>query len=1162
MDLVVKVTDDFVGLSAASAQGGKALDPGPADATHGAVKLTYPGQPGRPGQPGQPGLPGWPVVTTQACVIDDPAPDLCSVRWNDEEESWAVTFKQIPAQAIEDGLSLSGRLTVTAWDVYANRSERELLRGLEIESLDPVVELTAETPAWRDQEAARDWYPGTGSIGFDALIADCLVLDGEGGCSDNPLQAGLRGYEVRIGSAENGQFSGQPGRGAYADGYDAGAWVDHLRAGYGDAATDQLTNNHCTAEGECRIEIKATDRAGNQGSDAASVWVDRVAPVVDAISFQSQGGIGDPGADVTRGVRPSRAAGYRYFSQNQVTITVAVSDPGEQAGVGAGAKQVALYLLDLGRGQTEPVLFDTATVADGRATFVLAQDFKGAVLARVSDRVGNQDGDFYANGMLVLETTSKHAAEAHIASNLAAVSQSKAGVDASGLPLFGSNVTLTLQVMDSYSGIAEVGCTYTTETNARSRPCSPDLSGWTRHFGDPADSAAVTRAAYAFTVTDDANGIVLNWWVKDRTGHYTFASADTGQAGQGVDRRARLSVDKTAPAVVGVTWNDVSPDPANQSYYRADRQATVVVKDRNFTAAGAKIATGGAASGWTQTGARDDWTYRATISYTRDADYLASAEVTTVTDSAGHSLASALRLPDWTLDKTAPVISVSYDNTAARNSNFYGQARTATVTVQEHNFDASRVVLTDTSALADGSAGNVGGFDWTLGPWRSDGDTHSASLRFASDGKFAFAATVADRAGNTGTALGRQEFYVDQTKPAITILRNPGGQPLADGAAIGADQVVAPVVEVTDNIDIGDADNTEVTVKLTAVDDRSRGFGEPVARRIARGTSFSFDSLPALRSNDGIYRVEVSAVDNAGQEQTESVLFMVNRFGSVYLFDSETRVMVDAANPLQEPNDVSITEYNVSPLVDREVKVIRNGQDTKILDDAEFTVSTGAEHGWNKAVYSIPAALFQTEGSYEVRLWTKDQTGNVSQNDVVRGGAEDADRIECSAAQWAAMVEDCVDGAAVSFRIDKTPPGITVADLEAGGRYEVAELPVRFEVTDFFADNIDWVTVQIDGQDVAVTDLGDGFREVIVPSAFSPQSVVITAMDKSGRESTRQFEDVLVTNDRLAVWFNNTPLFVGSVIGAAVLVFGLFWLAVWWLRHRREGREPVAGRTA
>jgi hypothetical protein len=372
---------------------------------------------------------------------------------------------------------------------------------------------------------------------------------------------------------------------------------------------------------------------------------------------------------------------------------------------------------------------------------------------------------------------------------------------------------------------------------------------------------------------------------------------------------------------------------------------------------------------------------------------------------------------------------------------------------------------------------------------------------------------------------------------------------------------IAPVVLVTDNIYLGANDHGDFKVTLTAADGRTRTITEPATQDNASGKSFGFAALPELRASDGVYQLDVAVVDNAGQTETAAAAFMVNRFGSVYMFDSATQQMVEAANPLQDARDIAITEVNVSPLEEREVKTIHNGQDTKILSDSEVKVTEGSEHGWNTMTYSMPASLFEAEGTYEVRLWTKDALGNVSQNDEPRDDAEDAPLIECGDAQWATLIDGCAEGAAISFRIDKTPPTITVADLKEGGKYEVASLPVTFEVTDFFEDNIASVGVQVNGADVPATNTGGDTWEVTVPNAFRSQSVVFTAVDKSGRESVREIGDVLVTNNGWAIWFNNTPLFIGSIIGAAVAVFGAMWLIILFRRRRRDGKER-SGATA
>ena len=76
----------------------------------------------------------------------------------------------------------------------------------------------------------------------------------------------------------------------------------------------------------------------------------------------------------------------------------------------------------------------------------------------------------------------------------------------------------------------------------------------------------------------------------------------------------------------------------------------------------------------------------------------------------------------FTIDKTAPTITVSYDNNSARNGNYYKADRTATVTIIEHNFDVNRVNVS--FSADDKKLPNMSG-------WSSSGDQHTATMLIA-----------------------------------------------------------------------------------------------------------------------------------------------------------------------------------------------------------------------------------------------------------------------------------------------------------------------------------------------------------------------------------------------------------------------------------------------
>lgn len=74
--------------------------------------------------------------------------------------------------------------------------------------------------------------------------------------------------------------------------------------------------------------------------------------------------------------------------------------------------------------------------------------------------------------------------------------------------------------------------------------------------------------------------------------------------------------------------------------------------------------------------------------------------------------------------------------------------------------------------------------------WSNNGDTHTATIRFANDGDYSFILDFVDLAGNKAETYTQGEFTIDLTKPKITF----GG--VGDKSANRGD--VAPTVTFSD----------------------------------------------------------------------------------------------------------------------------------------------------------------------------------------------------------------------------------------------------------------------------------------------------------------------------------------------------------------------------
>ena len=56
-----------------------------------------------------------------------------------------------------------------------------------------------------------------------------------------------------------------------------------------------------------------------------------------------------------------------------------------------------------------------------------------------------------------------------------------------------------------------------------------------------------------------------------------------------------------------------------------------------------------------------------------------------------------------------------------------------------------------------------------------------------------------------------------------------------------------------------------------------------------------------------------------------------------------------------------------------------------------------------------------------------------------------------------------------------------------------------------------------------------------VPSSSSKQDIKVMAYDAAGNICELAVENFLVTTNLFIRWFNNTPLFVGSIVGVALI---------------------------
>ena len=128
------------------------------------------------------------------------------------------------------------------------------------------------------------------------------------------------------------------------------------------------------------------------------------------------------------------------------------------------------------------------------------------------------------------------------------------------------------------------------------------------------------------------------------------------------------------------------------------------------------------------------------------------------------------------IDRTAPAISVKYDNNSADSDKYFDKDRTATITITEHNFDPAKVeaIVTVNGTVSDKFNADLKKAE----SWKSEGDVHTAKITFSDNADYTFSISCTDKAGhvtenNSVTfaegSVATGEFTVDKTAPKIEV---------------------------------------------------------------------------------------------------------------------------------------------------------------------------------------------------------------------------------------------------------------------------------------------------------------------------------------------------------------------------------------------------------
>ena len=632
--------------------------------------------------------------------------------------------------------------------------------------------------------------------------------------------------------------------------------------------------------------------------------------------------------------------------------------------------------------------------------------------------------------------------------------------------------------------------------------------------------------SFVLSGTRDVTTDTVTATFMDRAGN-TATVKPTQEIGSDV---MRLVMNASAPTIKLEFDNN---DARNGSFFSAARTATVTITDDHFDLIQTYLpndylvtynVNGNASYIYPKDFQNENgaWVWRQTFSM--DADYSLFARVTNL---ANESASTGWR--SWTIDKTKPSANVVWDNENATSGSYYSASRTATVTITEHNFDAG-----SWSVVPTGNAGNGSEYSApTMDGWTHYGDTHICHVTFPGQGRYSMTIDGEDSAKNAMTTYSVSEFVVDTIQPEISISVN--GEQNATTHAYADNANVSIAINDT-NVD----SSSEINVESISWN----GSGTPYTEnRSSTDTSVTVEMPnPAnVPESDGVYRLTVNAKDLAGNAQTQTLDWSVNRFGSTYIVSDPTKVIVSKKYvKSSDMNDVVITEINPSGVDENSATAkVAKGTNTQTIQKGQGFqfASAGETNGWPAFSYTIAKSQYSSDAMYQTIVSSTDSAGRASDNTMAEKSS------------------DRKNSADVSFAVDNTAPIVSFSGFD-----EEVVAGKSHDVNAYVEDNmkLDHATIEVNGEEVqtlSASDLSHKDHKITLAESGDVQKVTVKAYDAAGNVSSVDSASIFVNNDPIARLMHNTVLFTTLVIALVVLLGGLFWFFFIFKRRKKDEEE-------
>lgn len=897
-----------------------------------------------------------------------------------------------------------------------------------------------------------------------------------------------------------------------------------------DTAVTGLVNK----DGKYSVTVNAYSNNGNKATQIIEFIYDTTNPEITRYEFVDGSGnhLYEEGMKVN-----TDKVNYSYFFKEGATIKVSANDNIISGVDGSGVKTIKLELTDSDTGKTTYMEESASSYEKSYiASFKLNADFRGHLKAYAVDNVNNNSNgeDKYSPDNVVAEHDSTFLSNTSAKFELPSTPYS----DAKGQPLYNhKGVTVSINAWSRYAGVKQVNIYVSGDNVSEGNPfktVNVDRAGnvtngeATDYYYDKSKKTnIVTDIHTTITVNYDVNNIKIRVEVIDNAGFSRSDIQTTGKQIFSIDTvKPRVKVDQTSAS----SGNTVG----GQTYFNKDVVLTITVYERNFdpkdfnlkiTNTDGTIPQLSGITNWSKTivnpSVNDNTQHVARITFHADGDYTFDCSYT---DLAGHRN-TELNSKKFTVDQTAPKISISYDPSSSHGTHpYYNVTRVATITIEEHNFISDSAYLrVDKSAT--GPDNSTPATSPSESGWTTSGNISRASITYDKDGKYSFVVNFKDKANNPAVEVKSEEFYIDKT------IEEPKFENVKMKQAYN--KTIAPKIVFFD-YNIATPTNGLERSSLV-VENNTTKYKTDNAKNLSynvsdtsTGKTIAYNNFEDIVENDGIYTITATNRDKAGNEKSKSLIFSVNRYGSTFLIeDAKSRELLDKFYTNNCP-DIVVSEVNVNALKESKISVMHD-EDIRDLSKDDYKVEnvSGKGNSWYECRYTIKKNNFDNEGNYTVTVASKNEFGkSVTNRNAYQNKEKKIDRT-CP----------------ISFVVDKTDPNIKITGVEDGKPYSEAEKnvnivcndvnisPETFKVTfDNKEQKVDTSTsgIKVEGELTLRADGNDGARNLSV-----------TVVDKAGNKTTKGVKDFRLSASWITMLFYYYWGLLAAIGGgiAALIVF-------------------------